>query len=375
MNSRVRTWVEISIRQIAANYRVLRAAAGDAEIMPVVKADAYNHGSVEVARALMAEGVRWFAVAGANEGVVLRAGGIDAGIVLMADFLPAERDAIIEYRLTPVLHAVDQIGELSAAAMRAGRTLPFHLKIDSGLGRLGTRAACSDIAAALAAARNVEFEGLMTHLASAEDFVNTQTEDQIASFEAACRALIPSCGNPRFIHLSGTNGIAYARRMPMQTMVRPGLSLYGYVSPATGDAPPCQITVQPALTWKASVLVVKDLPAGTPVGYNARYRTERPTVMAVIAAGYADGYPHRLCNTGKVIVNGTLAPIMGAVSMDLLTVDVTDCAPVRPGDAVTLLGREGTAVMDAQDMAALAGTIPYAILCGISKRPERIYVD
>jgi alanine racemase len=372
----LRSWVEISRRRITENYRAIAAAVGaGVEIMPVVKADAYNHGAGEVSRVLADEGVRWFAVASADEGVALRQAGIEAGIVLMADFLPSERDAIIEYNLTPVVHSLDQVRDLSVMAAKAGRTLAYHLKIDSGLSRLGTRASCAEIIDALQSAPNTTLQGLMTHLASAEDFTSPQTDEQIRTFFELCDRLRSTAANPSFIHLSSTNAIAYGRREAWHNLVRPGLSLYGYVSPALGTPPECLLPVEPALMWKAAVLAVKDLPEAALVGYNARFRTRRPTRTAVVAAGYADGYPHSLGNTGKVIVNGVLAPIIGAVSMDLITVDITDCPLLVPGDTVTLLGRQNSASMDAQDISTLAGTIPYAILCGINRRVNRQYVD
>jgi alanine racemase len=372
----LRSWVEISCRQIIENYRAIAAVTGDGvEIMPVVKADAYNHGAVEVSRVLAGEGVRWLAVASADEGVALRRAGIKCGIVLMADFLPGEREAVIEYDLTPVLHSLDQMRHLSAMAAKAQRTLPYHLKIDSGLSRLGTRANCAEITDALRAAPNIILQGLMTHFASAEDFTSSQTDEQIRTFLELCDGLRDRVADPAFIHLSSTNAVAYGRRKAWQSLVRPGLSLYGYISSSFGEAPECLLKVKPALTWKAAVLAIKDLPAGALVGYNAQFRTQRPTRAAVLAAGYADGYPHNLRNKGKVIVNGMLAPVIGAVSMDLITIDITDCPPLAPGDAVTLLGRQNSASMDALDVSALAGTIPYAVLCGIGKRVNRLYVS
>jgi alanine racemase len=259
--------------------------------------------------------------------------------------------------------------------VKARRTLPFHLKVDSGLSRLGTRDTCTDIVAAIKVAPNISLEGLMTHFASAEDFASSQTDDQISTFFEIKDVLCSFGLKPSFIHLSSTNALAYGRRQAWQNLVRPGLSLYGYVSPAVGNPPEYLLPVRPALTWKAAVLAVKDLPEGACVGYNARFRTRRPTRLAVLAAGYADGYPHQLGNTGRVIVDGVLAPIVGAISMDLITVDVTDCPSLVAGDTVTLLGEQNGVSMNAQDIAALAGTIPYAILCSIGKRVHRRYVD
>lgn len=372
----MRSWVEISREQIVQNYWTIKQRVGAGiEVMPVIKADAYNHGAVQVAATLVKEGVGRLAVASVEEATELRLAGIDAALVVMGGVLPCEREAILEYGLTPVLHSPEDVRNLEAAAVKRRITARYHVKVDSGLGRLGTRAACADIAAAVRSAGTIMLEGLMTHLASAEDFTLSQTEDQIRRFFTVVHELRSLGVHAPLFHLSSTNAIAYGRRAAWQTLVRPGLSLYGYVSPPRGTPPERLLQTQPALTWKASVLAVKHLPGGVLVGYNGRYRTSRPTRMAVVAAGYADGYPHQLGNKGKVLVKGILAPVMGAVSMDLLTVDVTDCPEVAPGDAVILLGRERGVSVDAQEIASLAGTISYAILCGIGKRVHRRYVD
>jgi alanine racemase len=195
-------------------------------------------------------------------------------------------------------------------------------------------------------------------------------------FESVCSQLANAGVQPPFLHLASTIPIAYGRRGAWKRMVRPGHAIYGYVSPvAKGTAPARLLDVRPALSWKASVLAVKDLPAGALVGYGGMFRTTQPTRIAVLAAGYADGIPHRLSNKGHVIVKGRLAPIIGAVSMDLTTIDITHCGPLAPGDSVILLGSEGNVSIDAQQIARVAGTISYSVLCGIHARVKRIYVD
>jgi alanine racemase len=176
------------------------------------------------------------------------------------------------------------------------------------------------------------------------------------------------------MHMSSTNPIAYGRREAMHNMVRPGHALYGYVSPARGDAPERVLEVSPALTWKTRVISTKDVPEGALVGYGGMFRAQRPTRIAILAVGYADGLSHRLSNRGHVIAAGKLVPILGAVSMDVTTIDVTDCPSIRPGDEITLLGSEGDVSINAQQMARMAGTISYDILCGIRTRVKRVYV-
>jgi alanine racemase len=373
-----RSWVEISLQQIAANFRAVRDVVGpNVEIMPVVKADAYRHGAVEVSRALAAAGARWLAVSNVEEGAILRDRGITARILVMADFLPSERDGLLDYNLTPVIHSLGDIADWNRRVASRGGPGDYHLKIDSGMGRLGTRATASEILEAVAAARHARLEGLMTHLASSADYAGSQTEEQLLAFNSICSDLAEGGVNPPFRHTSSSTPVAYGRRNAWQRIVRPGHAIYGYVSPvAKGTPPPRLLNVRPALTWKAAILAVKDLPAGALVGYGGMFRAAQAMRIAVLAAGYADGIPHRLSNKGRVIVKGHWAPIIGAVSMDLTTIDITHCPPeVEVGDAVTLLGAEGGASIDAQQMARSAGTISYSVLCGIHARVKRIYID
>jgi len=362
----MRSWVEVSLGQIRANYRAVRAVVGaEVDVMAVVKADAYRHGAVEVSRALEAEGAHWLAVSNVEEGIYLRRQGIRARILVMADFLPEERAGLEEFGLTPVIHS---LADLSAARV------PYHLKIDSGMGRLGTRATAEEIARAVQAAP-ASMEGLMTHFASSANYESPQTEEQILHFGSVLSGLRAAGLVPRYVHASGTIPVAYGRKTAWWNLVRPGHAIYGYVSPARGSAPKRQLVVRPALSWKAAVLSVKDLETGALVGYGGIHRASRPMRIAVLAAGYADGIPHRLSNRGHVIAKGKLAPIVGAVSMDLTTIDVTASPELRVGDAVTLLGSDGNLSIDAQQMARAAGTISYSVLCGISARVKRIYVD
>ncbi len=370
-----RSWVEVSRDQIAKNFQSIRDAVGSCvEVMPVVKADAYRHGAVEVSRILQAQGARWLAVSSTEEGIALREAGIDARILVTADFLPCTRRAMADYRLTPVIASLPALAELEKLAVERNECMPCHLKIDSGMGRLGVRSGAPEIANSILAARHVEVEGLMTHFASAANYQGEQTEEQIAYFESIINFLAQVNIRPSLIHLSSTIPIAYARRRAWRGMVRPGHAIYGYVSPVRGHAPAEIIDVKPALTWRATVLSVKDIPTGSRVGYGGMFRAARPTRIAILAAGYADGIPHRLSNRGSVIVKGCLAPMIGAVSMDLTTIDVTDAPGVEVGDAVTLLGREGEVSIDAQSIAKLAGTISYSVLCGIHARVKRVYV-
>jgi alanine racemase len=371
-----RSYVVVSREQIALNYRNVRSVVGPAvEVAGVVKADAYGHGAVEVARVLLAEGAKWLAVSSVEEGVNLRRGGIqEARILAMGGFLPFEGGALVEHDLTPVVHSLDQLGLLEQLGRASGKPVPFHLKIDSGMNRLGTRAAAVEILAALQENRYARLEGLMTHFASAADYTTSQTGGQLAYFHGICARLREAGVNTAYLHTSSTNAIGYGRVEGWHNLVRAGHALYGYVSPARGDAPRQLLDVKPALTWKAKLLAVKDVAEGALIGYGGTYRAPGPMRIGILGAGYADGVFHRLSNRGKVIADGMLTSILGTISMDLTTIDLSHTTVLAAGDEATLLGEEGETRLDAQQIAKVAGTISYNILCCISARVRRVYV-
>jgi alanine racemase len=365
----MRSHAEISRKALAGNYRSIRNAVGDGvEIVAVVKADAYGHGALGVAQTLETEGARWFAVTSIEEGVELRRGGVRGRILVLADFPRAELDAVAEFHLTLMLHSVDELAELDRWARRREICPRFHLKLDSGMGRLGlAEARVQDVAALLARCPHLRLEGLATHFASAEDFTSGQTDEQLERFRRLADTL-----RPDLVHVANSAALAY-RRETWTSMVRPGLALYGYLMPARGRQVPPAFEVAPALSWKARLLAVKDVPAGAPLGYNAAFRAERPMRIGVLGAGYADGLDRRLSNGGVVLAAGRRVAIVGLVSMDVSLVDLTASPEVSPGDYLTLLGRDGAESLWADEVARRCGTIPYEILCRIGKRVWRVY--
>jgi alanine racemase len=242
------------------------------------------------------------------------------------------------------------------------------------MSRLGTRATAAEIAAVVNANPQAKLEGLMTHFASAADYTTPQTNEQIAIFDRLCEQLADAGLCPQQLHTSSTNAIGYGRTDAWHSMVRAGHALYGYVSPPRGDAPAQLLNVQPALSWKAKLIAVKDIPAGALVGYGGSFRAPSAMRIGVLGAGYADGIFHRMSNRGRVIADGKLTAILGTVSMDLTTIDLSHTSALGPGDEVTLLGVEGDVKLDAQDIARISGTISYNILCGINGRVKRLYV-
>ena len=342
--------------------------------MGVVKANAYGHGAIEVSRVLCDQGIGWLAVGSVEEGVALRQAGIECRILVMAGVMQWEHEAIREFGLTPVAHSLDDLQRFDEESQEE-QPLDIHLKIDTGMHRLGLNAGAARIAEAIAAYRKVRVEGLLSHFASAADFTSEQTGQQIGAFRALFTELADRGVRPALMHFASTNAIAYARRDAWLSLVRPGHAIYGYVSPPRGHGPHSILAVKPVLSWKARIIAAKEIPAGARVGYGGSFVAPTPMRIAVIAAGYADGVPHRLSNKGKVMAGGQFCPMVGTVSMDLTTIDVTHVPHVKAGDVVTLLGRENGLSLNAQQIARTAGTISYNVLCGISARVKRFYID
>lgn len=360
-----RTWLEVSLDRIALNYRMIQRTIGaGVQTMPVVKADAYRHGATAVSQVLEREGAEWLAVSNLDEGKALRDSGIRARILVMADRVDTDPRAWREFRLTPVIHDLSEIAALD-------REVSYHLKIDSGMGRLGTSESPERIAVLTLGTR---LEGLMTHFASSANFQSEQTNTQRRRFADIVDKLEALGIRPQYLHQASTNSLHFGVRETWGNIVRPGYAIYGFVSRAKGKPPDELLEVAPALSWKATILLTKEIPAGAPIGYGAQYVAVQPMRIGILGVGYADGLPHRLGNRGQVIAGGKYASVLGAVSMDVTTIDLTEMPQLQAGDAVTLLGVEGGVSIDARQMAREAGTIAYSILCGISTRVPRHYV-
>ena len=373
------TWAEVSLTSLRQNFRTVQKHVGAAvTVCAVVKADAYGHGAVECSRALEAEGAKWLGVTSLDEAIPLREAGIRASILLMTGFWRGEESEIIRLRLTPTVWEPWHIETLEAAAAAAGVQHPVHLKVDTGMGRLGVAVEqLPAVLTVLRAARHLQLEGLSTHLASSEIMDAPSVAEQERSFDVARRMVREAGVEPTFVHMANT-GAVISRRETWNTMVRPGVALYGYYLPfqragreVSGGT--LRLPVKPVLTWKTRILSLRDFGANQPLGYGATYVTKAPAHVAVLPVGYADGYNRQLSNRGRVIVREHYAPIVGRISMDLTLVDVTGIPGIAVGDEVVLLGeREGLSV-DALEHAELANSTPYEILCNISKRVPRRY--
>lgn len=375
------TWAEIDLSALRHNYRTLAShVAPKASICAVVKCDAYGHGALECAQALEAEGAQWFGVTNPSEALVLRKGGIKGRILLLSGFWQGEEQAVLEHDLTPAVWTEGHLQWLDAAAKRAGKKkVPVHLKIDTGMSRLGVRwNELPSLLPKFAAAKHLAIEAVWSHLASSEVVDAFDAHAQIACFEQALTYLADEGVKPKYRHLANSAAVA-SRPSTWYDMVRPGLLLYGHCLPLshTNHNQPdvhLQLALKPVLSWKTRVVDVRRVPAGQGVGYGSTFTTRKPSLLATIPVGYGDGYLRALSNRGRVLVRGEYAPIAGNVSMDLTIVDVSRIPGVVVGDDVTLIGRDGKNGIEVEELARHYESIPYEVMCGISKRVPRRFI-
>jgi alanine racemase len=374
------TWAEVSLSTLRENYRTVTKYVGSGvTVCAVVKAYAYGHGAVECSKALEQEGATWLGVTSLDEAIPLRGEGIATRILLMTGFWRGEEEEIVRVDLTPTVWEIGQIELLERAAARLGvPQQSVHLKIDSGMGRLGcTLEQLPGICQLLQASPHLKVEGFATHLASSEVLDAPSVSEQLKAFADARRVLSEYGFDPPLVHTANTSAVI-SHHESWNTMVRPGLALYGYHLPferagriVSGSG--LRLSLKPVLTWKTRILSLRDMRAGQALGYGGTYVTKAPSRVAVLPVGYADGLNRALSAGGRVIVREHYAPIVGRISMDLTTVDVTGIPGVEVADEVVLLGSHDGLSVDAREHAELANTIPYEILCAISKRVPRRY--
>lgn len=372
------TWAEVSLTNLRHNFRTITEHIGPGvTTCAVVKADAYGHGAVECSKALEGEGAKWFGVTSLDEAIPLRDAGVRGRVLLMTGFWRGEEEEIVHLGLTPTVWETWQVELIEKAAARLGVARhPVHLKVDTGMGRLGVgMAGLPLVCASLKSAQHVELEGLSTHLASSEVLDEPSVDEQLKQFDAARRMVCGAGLTPSFFHVANTSAVI-SRKETWNNMVRPGLALYGYYLPFERagqevSGAKLRLTVKPVLTWKTRILALRDVPAHHALGYGGTYVTKAPSRIAALPVGYADGYNRKLSSGGRVIVREHYAPIVGRIAMDLTLVDVTGLPGVEVGDEVVLLGSVDGLSTDAVEHARLADTIPYEVLCNISKRVPR----
>ncbi len=361
------TRAEVNLAALRHNMRVIARHAGRAKVWPVLKADGYGHGAPAVARTLERAGAEGFCVALLEEAVELRDAGVRAPILVMGGYYGGEYDEIVARNLVPVIYDASHLEGLARAARAAGHPVDAHLKIDTGMSRLGVRP--SDLAAfAAILPEEVQIKGLMTHLACAESD-DGFTVDQLARFEEATTKLASLGIKPTIRHAA--NSAAVLRGEALYDAVRPGISIFGVSPMGTPIA-----ELHPAMRVRSEVVDLRTIEPGESVGYGATFRASRQTRIATLPMGYADGLSRQLSNRGHVLCRGVRAPIIGAVSMDMCMIDVTDVPGVGLRDEVTVLGAAGTSrgeVVSAEEVASHSGSIAWEVLTSISRRVPRFY--
>ena len=372
------TWAEIDLNNLAANFNHIKQRVNPtARVMAVVKANAYGHGAVECARRLAREGADWFGVALPEEGIDLRTSGITQPILCLAGYWPGQAAVCIRHGLTPVVYRLEMIDALNQAAANAGVVADVHVKIDTGMGRLGIRFdQLSEFVGSLSQFRNVRIDGVMTHLAAADDAsCQPLTRDQIQRFDDAIIVFRDHGYRPTHLHLANSAGV-YGHRESWGNLVRPGGVLYGLwrdVLPLSTSSP----GLLPVMSLHSRICLLKWVPPGETIGYGCTFEASRRSLIATVPVGYHDGYMRGLSNRAHVIVRGMYAPVVGRISMDLTLIDVTDVVGVEIDDQVTLLGwnRDNAELkIRAEDLARIAGTLSYEVTCGVSDRVTRVYV-
>lgn len=361
-----RTWAEVDLSAIRHNLSQIRSILPpETKIALVVKADAYGHGLIPVSRAALRSGADWVCVATVQEGVALREAEIDSPILVLAPALELEAPQVVFYKLRCLIESLDLARAISKAAIEQNTTAKVHIKIDSGMSRFGVQPEhAKDVAVAVAALPGIEIEALASHFAFAGG-PRDYTEWQFDRFMRAVCEIEDAGIHPKIRHAANSAALI---RFPEAhlNLVRIGIFAYGISH--IGKTP---LDLRPALTWKARIMAMRDLPAGRKIGYNCTYETDRPSRIATLGVGYGDGYHRALSNKGSVVINGQRAPVRGLVCMDQIMVDVTDISDAKVADEAILLGAE----VPADEIAALVGTTPHEIPTRIMSRVPRTYIN
>jgi alanine racemase len=375
MGERVRpTVARVDLEVLKANYRAIgehlkrERPPSPPGVISVVKANAYGHGAAQVGRALEDAGADLLACADIEEGATLRAAGVRADILIFGALSVSDLDGLFDCRLTPTISSPGAARAVQAAAARYKQRVRYHLKIDTGMNRLGfrfdnLRRTLPD----LLRSENLDLDAVFTHFATADDPASSLFDEQRQRFDRVLADLQALGARPRFRHAANSAAVVRDPRVWFDR-VRPGLLLYGIVPPPLTSA----IPLAPVMTLASRITAVKGMRAGEVTGYGARFTANKPTTIAIVPAGYADGLDLRLAGRGSVLIRGRRAPIIGSVCMDMIMIDVTGL-DASPGDEVVFIGRQGGDTIDAREMAATIGSIPWEIVCRVGTRIERVY--
>jgi len=385
-------WAEVSLGALKYNLNAIRAyvnppgekRATPRKVLCIVKGNGYGHGGPQVAKALEKFGADWFGVTCTEEGIAVRKAGVKGPVLILTSFVAGEEPHLLKHNLTPVVHRIEQLDELNRAVAGRAKRKPaiFHLKVDTGMNRLGIALDDTErFAAQLSKCKNLKLGGLFTHFASSGVFLDSiagrQTQEQEERFYSALERLEKLGIDPGIVHLANSAAIA-SRPETWADMVRPGAILYGYhpgYDPVElREESERKLPLKPVMSLRTRIISLRNVPAGQGVGYDSQFVTSRPSRIALLAAGYGDGIHRSLGNKGNVLVRGTIAPIVGIVSMDVTMVDVTDVAGVAIGDEVTIYGTAGKDVLLANRAARGIGTVTSDLLCAVTARVPRFYV-
>ncbi len=369
-------WVEVDLAAVTANVAHICEVVAPSAVCAVVKADGYGHGAVPVARAAMAGGAVRLAVALAEEGHELRQAGLEVPVIVLSEPAPEAMHLVVEDNLTPTIYTERGLAALLDAVASADRAtpVPVHLKVDTGMHRVGASPAqVLELARAVAANPVLSLEGLYTHLAVADDLADPYTQEQLASFDGVIGALAAGGTLPSLLHAANSAG-ALVHPASRYQMVRSGIAIYGLAPASSMRGHPAVRPLMPALSFKAEVSYAKEVAAGEGLSYGLHYRLSLSSVIATVPVGYGDGAPRRLSQVGgEVLIGGRRRPIAGSVTMDQILVDCGPGAGVKAGDEVVLIGRQGDEEVTAWEWAERLGTIAYEVTCALSPRLPRIY--
>lgn len=367
------SWIEIDLGSLRHNYdQVRRRLKPTTHVLGVVKSDAYGHGMIPVAVELEKCGIDYFGVSKFWEAEKLRDAGIKVPILLLLGIEPEEMEEAIRIEVRPVLYRLDHARQLSRAALRLGLPALFHLKVDTGMGRLGVPWDEVDgFLDELLLLPGLKLEGVISHFAAADEVDKAYSEIQTDRFRRILRLLARRGCNVPYAHIANSAGVLDLPEAHFQ-LVRPGIMLYGS-SPSSEILEPADL--HPVMAFKSKILQIKDVAPGTPIGYGKTYVTERTTRVATLPIGYDDGYPRLLSNRGHVLVRGKRAPVVGRISMNMTTVDVTEIPEIREDDEAVILGRQGSELIQAEEIAARSGTISYEIYCHLGHHEFKVFLN
>ena len=365
------TFAEIDLNSFSHNLKLIRLKVGrDKKIISIIKADSYGHGAVEIAKSASVSGADMLGVSTVGEGIELREAGIESPILVLGGCPKEDAEWIVSYNLKSIIYSYEAALSLSRKAEKMGKVVDVHIKVDTGMGRIGIQSdEVREFVEKVSPLKNIHIEGILTHFATAYEVNREFTERQIKTFKGVIEELRQDGYSFPYIHASNSAAILNYPESYFNT-VRPGIILYGSLP---FDFSVKDFLIKPVMSWKTSIVHLHNTPEKTGISYGRKFVTKRDSIIATIPVGYADGYSRSLSNKVQVLIGGRRVSQVGTICMDMCMVDVTDLPDVKVGEEVVLLGRQGDEEIRVEELASLAGTIPYEIFCSIGRRVRRIY--